>query len=144
MSDVTPSSVVRMRRLLHHLSSSQCPSMSPSSSPSLSPSSPLAFSSTMRWNGWGYDDTKLFLSRRYCAHHSHCAFDRHRRLERYCWKLSGYGIVEGRSTEIEHRPINLHQAGDGLLPEINGDPPSERLAICSDIRIWRLIFEAHP
>ena len=104
----------------------------------------LTSSSTMRWNGWGYDDTKLFLSRRYCAHHSHCAFDRHRRLERYCWKLSGYGIVEGRSTEIEHRPINLHQAGDGLLPEINGDPPSERLAICSDIRIWRLIFEAHP
>ena len=65
----------------------------------------LTSSSTMRWNGWGYDDTKLFLSRRYCAHHSHCAFDRHRRLERYCWKLSGYGIVEGRSTEIEHRPF---------------------------------------
>ena len=37
-------------------------------------------------------------------------------LRRYRWRLFGDGIVEGRSTEIEHglrRQIILHQADDG-------------------------------
>ncbi|CAI5732103.1 unnamed protein product [Peronospora destructor] len=60
MSDVTPS-VVRMRSLLHQISSSKCTSFS-SFSLSSSSSAPLALHPTTRWNGWGYEDTKLFVN----------------------------------------------------------------------------------
>ena len=60
-------------------------------------------------------------------------------LVRYRWRLLGDGIVEGRSTEIEHslrRPVTLHQAKDdipwvchGSLPKLNGLSLSKRQGI---------------
>ncbi|OWZ23952.1 Alkyldihydroxyacetonephosphate synthase [Phytophthora megakarya] len=51
MSDVTPS-VARMRAILRHISGD-------SPSP---PSPPLALCPSTRWNGWGFQDTKLFVN----------------------------------------------------------------------------------
>ncbi|CEG49496.1 alkyldihydroxyacetonephosphate peroxisomal [Plasmopara halstedii] len=56
MSDVTPS-VARMRAILSQISAGGQPVSIPPS-----PSSPLALSSDIRWNGWGYQDTKLFVN----------------------------------------------------------------------------------
>jgi alkyldihydroxyacetonephosphate synthase len=58
MSDSVPS-VARMRAILRQLSGPPAPA---SSSPPLSASPPLALSPATRWNGWGFQDTRLFIN----------------------------------------------------------------------------------
>ncbi|KAG7380483.1 hypothetical protein PHYPSEUDO_007185 [Phytophthora pseudosyringae] len=58
MSDAAPS-VERMRALLRQISAGGRPA---SARPSSSPSPPLALSPATRWNGWGFQDTKLFVN----------------------------------------------------------------------------------
>lgn len=64
MSDTTPS-VARMRAILRQLSVGgrpSCSSSSCSASSALPASPPLALSPATRWNGWGFQDTKLFVN----------------------------------------------------------------------------------
>ncbi|KAG6965624.1 hypothetical protein JG688_00007113 [Phytophthora aleatoria] len=58
MSDTTPS-VARMRAILRQISAGGQPA---SVSPPSTPSPPLALSPATRWNGWGFQDTKLFVN----------------------------------------------------------------------------------
>ncbi|KAG7380316.1 hypothetical protein PHYBOEH_011486 [Phytophthora boehmeriae] len=60
MSDTSTPSVARMRSILHQISSGgRIAAPSSTASP---PSAPLALSSATRWNGWGFQDTKLFVN----------------------------------------------------------------------------------
>ncbi|ETO72987.1 hypothetical protein F444_11035 [Phytophthora nicotianae P1976] len=58
MSDATPS-VARMRAILRQISAGGQPA---SVSLPSTPSPPLALSPATRWNGWGFQDTKLFVN----------------------------------------------------------------------------------
>ncbi|KAG3064866.1 hypothetical protein JG687_00004244 [Phytophthora cactorum] len=58
MSDTTPS-VARMRAILRQISAGGQPA---SVSPPSTPSPPLALSPATRWNGWGFQDTKLLVN----------------------------------------------------------------------------------
>ncbi|ETP37502.1 hypothetical protein F442_14696 [Phytophthora nicotianae P10297] len=58
MSDATPS-VARMRAILRQVSAGGQPA---SVSLPSTPSPPLALSPATRWNGWGFQDTKLFVN----------------------------------------------------------------------------------
>ncbi|KAI9920504.1 hypothetical protein PsorP6_015379 [Peronosclerospora sorghi] len=56
MSDATPS-VARLRAILRQISAGN-----PHSPPSSSSPPPIALNPAARWNGWGFQDTKLFLN----------------------------------------------------------------------------------